>query len=294
LYHDAISAPPNILRLALLIIDVQKRGLRGLAPEHGSTPERAFDFVNNVRDTANTLRETLGIPAYVVALDKHNRIYPDEISDPSQQNKDARKKLNINRGLIPNPDRIRGRSGENALSPQLYLTPQRRNEIAPQRRHEIFNPQSYLNPRPDEIIVSKNENGVFVVDGSVEHSKKSEFAKHLEKSKINGVIIVGMDSELCVASSAHGAIRDGLQCIVLTDCLAQSFYNHEGKNGGDPAWHESAVRQGIDEATASKVRFATKDEFCDDPWKYLSKPEPTDIRAAAKPLSPKSALIAER
>ena len=212
----------------------------------GSGPERALDFVNNVRDTADTLREKLGIPAYVVALDDNNRIYPDEICDPSPQNKDARKHLG----------RIRGLSGENAL-----------------------------NPRPDEIMVSKNENSVFAVKG---------FAEHLKQASIDGVIIIGMDSSFCVAHSAQGAIQNELQCIVLTDLLAQSWRDHEGKNGGDPFWHEAAVRRGIDEATASKVRFASKKNFCDDPWKYLSMPEPTDIRVAAKPFSPKSTLIAER
>ena len=237
---------PVDLRLALLIIDVHKRGLRGLNAESGSAPRRAFEFLNNVRKTADTLRERLGIPAYVVSLDDHNRIYPDEMSDPSQQNKHAREHLSKTRGL----------SGINAL-----------------------------NPRPNEVIVSKNKNGVF---DAVE-----EFAEYLNKSEIDGVILIGMDSSFCVAHSARGAIKKGFQCIIFPDLLAQSWRDHEGKHGGDPVWHEAAVRRGLDETTAARITFVTKSDFVNDPWKFVSTPEPPNIRRAEKAFSLNSAKIAE-
>jgi hypothetical protein len=88
------------------------------------------------------------------------------------------------------------------------------------------------------------------------------------------------------------AIQNGLHCLVLTDHLAQSFYNHEGKNGGDPIWHEAAVRQGIDEATATKITFTTKSDFLNDPEKFVSTLGPPDIRTVAKAVSPKLAMTA--
>lgn len=234
------SKPPNTMRLALLIVDVHKRGLRGLNEASGSTPERAENFLTAVRETADMFHEKLGIRTYVVALDDHNHIFPDEITNPSQHNKDARCHLN----------RIRGLSGKKAL-----------------------------NPRPHETIVSKNKNGVFVVDG---------FAKHLKQNGIDGVIIIGMDSSFCVAHSAEGAIQNGFHCIVLTDLLAQSWRDHEGKNGGDAAWHEAAVRRGLNETAAAKITFTTKEEFTDDPWKFASAFEP-DMPTAVQPFPPRSA-----
>jgi hypothetical protein len=230
---DKITSP-NPLRLALLIIDVHKRGLRRLNADFNSAPERAVDFVNGVRETADALREKLGIPAYVVALDNFKRIYPDEISDPSQHNKEARKDLS----------RVRGLSGKNAL-----------------------------NPRPDETIVSKKDNDVFMVDG---------FAEHLKQAGIDGVVIVGMDSEFCAAHSAFGAIQNDLHCIMLTNRLAQSWKNHEGINGGDPAWHEKAVRRGVDTETADKIIFAQSEDFIANPRKYLAVPEPENMRSQTK------------
>ncbi|MDD5586586.1 MAG: isochorismatase family protein [Alphaproteobacteria bacterium] len=89
----------------------------------------------------------------------------------------------------------------------------------------------------------------------------------------NTVLITGMNSSVCVAKSAAGAIGENLGCYVIYDLLADSSEDHHEKfSGGDPLFHKELVGNALGNAfirNAPHLEFVQSrtflNSFCDAP-----------------------------
>ena len=130
----------------------------------------------------------------------------------------------------------------------------------------------------DEDIFAKDCYGAFSNQrDEPNHTKTNILAKQLETYGTHTVLIAGMHSRLCVLDTINGARKNGFNCDVITDLLAD--YKALKDQDQDPCWHEKMLRNNVD--IEKGMRYFSSAEYLDNLAAAPCKPE-----SAVRSLTP--------
>jgi nicotinamidase-related amidase len=86
--------------------------------------------------------------------------------------------------------------------------------------------------------------------------------RHLKRNGVSTVIITGVDTLSCIASTISGALKCRLRCIVISDLLATISMDGESRYNLNPEYNSRLLEMMFPKPVArSEISFSLKSEF---------------------------------
>lgn len=83
-----------------------------------------------------------------------------------------------------------------------------------------FEIHPYVAPLPDEKVITKQEVNSFY---------KTDLLEYLKENNINRLVIIGMQTQMCLEGAVRAAHDFGFECIVVKDACATRDLTYAGK-----------------------------------------------------------------
>lgn len=120
-----------------------------------------------------------------------------------------------------------------------------------------FDIHKNVEPLPHEKVITKTEVNCF---------KGTDLLAYLKENQINRLILIGMQTQMCLEAAVRAGHDFGFDCIVVQDACATRNLNFEGITIEAADVHASTLASLRDGGYARIIRF---DELKTDSLKYL-------------------------
>lgn len=120
-----------------------------------------------------------------------------------------------------------------------------------------FEIHNNVKPLPGEKIITKNEVNSF---------KNTDLLEHLMHNKINRLVIIGMQTQMCLEAAVRAEHDLGFECIVIEDACAARDVTFNGRVVKAEDVHISTLASLADGSYAEVIAL---DAFRKEPDKYL-------------------------
>lgn len=214
-----------------LLIDLQLGCLAGMEPE------AAQDYLDNMAETIDSLREQ-GVPTLWVTIGDACEVHPAQKSWSKDQKAAPRSEAEINKMGFIVPE---GHDVPETAKDKLEIFQKFLEEHGPKQDEAMFEKRfldAFLDPNAmqgndlmaEHLLTHRRDETIEDIHNAFQGQSLMEY---LETKGTEQVLISGMMADVCVLETAIGARRNGLDCQVLCDVVASvedTTYQKSPKN----------------------------------------------------------------